>query len=406
MQNNPYITSFPIFNDKKLTYLDSAATSQKPSCVIEAMRDYYLHTNANPHRGLYSLSAEATRLYEKGRKDFSSFINAGDPRQIVFLRNATEALNLLALAYATIVLGLGDEVVIPISEHHSNLVPWQQVCKKSGASLIYLFINQQGGIDESELEKKITKRTKIVSFAQVGNVMGVSLPSEKLIARAHSVGATVIVDCSQSIAHMRVDVKALDCDFAVFSSHKMFGPTGVGMLYGKMDLLKTIPPLLTGGDMIEYVTVEETTFAEIPQRFEAGTQDVAGVVGLSAALAYIDSVGYTAIQEWEDALTSYCIERLSRLPWVTVYGKAQQGERRFPLVTFSVGGIHPHDIASLLDVEGIAIRAGHHCAQPLMRYLGVQATCRASLSLYNTKEDVDRLVDALVRVRRVFGYAD
>ncbi|MDY0288134.1 MAG: SufS family cysteine desulfurase [Sphaerochaeta sp.] len=406
MANNPYSKDFPIFNDTNLVYLDSAATSQKPSRVIEAMRDYYLHTNANPHRGLYSLSAEATRLYERGRKAFASFINAGDPSQIVFLRNATEALNLLALSYATSVLGPGDEVVIPISEHHSNLVPWQQVCKRTGASLVYLSCNQQGGIDDEELEKKITKRTRIVSFAQVGNVMGVALPAGKLIAKAHRVGAIAIVDCTQSIAHMVVDVTALDCDFAVFSSHKMFGPTGVGMLYGKLELLEKIPPLLTGGDMIEYVTEQETTFAEIPQRFEAGTQDVAGVVGLTAALSYIDDVGYEAIQRWEDELTGYCLERLSALPWVTVYGEALQKERRFPLVTFTVEGIHPHDIASLLDSKGIAVRAGHHCAQPLMHYLGVQATCRASLSIYNSKEDIDRLVDGLIHVRRVFGYAN
>lgn len=406
MHNNPYVKDFPIFSDTHLIYLDSAATSQKPLSVIDAMRDYYLHSNANPHRGLYTLSSEATRLYEKGRKGFATFINAGSPSQIVFVRNATEALNLLALSYAPSILSPGDEVVIPISEHHSNLVPWQQVCTRTGATLVYLYLNQRGNIDDLEVEKKITKRTKIVSFAQVGNVMGVALPSEKLIARAHSVGAIAIVDCSQSIAHMRVDVKKLDCDFAVFSSHKMFGPAGIGMLYGKTDMLKEVPPLLTGGDMIEYVTEQETTFAEIPQRFEAGTQDVAGVVGLSAAMAYIDALGYPAIQEWEDKLTSYCLKRLSSLPWLTIYGEALKGEHRFPLVTFSVEGIHPHDIASLLDAEGIAIRAGHHCAQPLMHFLGAQATCRASFSIYNSIEDIDRLISGLVKVRRVFGYAD
>ncbi len=406
MDTNPYRKDFPIFDNSDLIYLDSAATSQKPASVIEAMSSYYLHANANPHRGLYSLSAEATRLYERGRKDFASFINAGDSRQIVFVRNATEALNLVALSYATNVLGPEDEVVIPISEHHSNLVPWQQVCKRTGAQLVYLLVNEEGDIDDEELEKKITAKTKIVSFAQVGNVLGLELPSEKLITQAHAVGAVAIVDCTQSIAHMRVDVRALDCDFAVFSSHKMFGPTGVGMLYGKMALLEELTPLLTGGDMIEYVSEQDATFAEVPQRLEAGTQDVAGVVGLDAALSYIESLGYQTLASWEDSLTSYCLARLSTLPWVTVYGKAAKGMRRFPLIAFSVEGIHPHDVASLLDSEGIAIRAGHHCAQPLMHFLGVQATCRVSLSLFNTKEEIDRLIGSLVRVRRIFGYAD
>ena len=406
MYNNPYRKDFPIFENSDLIYLDSAATSQKPSSVIESMSSYYLHTNANPHRGLYSLSAESTRLYEKGRKDFASFINAADPRQIIFLHNATEALNLLALSYANSVLKPGDEVVIPISEHHSNLVPWQEACKRAGAKLVYLLLNKDGGIDGTEIERKITKRTRIVSFAQVGNVLGVALPSEKLIAKAHEVGAIAIVDCTQSIAHMRVDVKALDCDFAVFSSHKMFGPAGVGMLYGKMALLEKLPPLLTGGDMIEYVSEKNATFAEVPQRFEAGTQDVAGVVGLDAALSYIESLGYPTLARWEEGLTSYCLARLSALPWITVYGQAEKGMHRFPLITFSVEGVHPHDVATLLDSEGIAIRAGHHCAQPLMHFLGVQATCRVSLSIYNSKGEVDRLLDALSSVRRIFGYAD
>lgn len=405
MYNNPYRGDFPIFDDTGLIYFDSAATSQKPQSVIDAMRKYYEHANANPHRGLYSLSAEATRLYERGREAFASFINAGDPRQIVFLRNATEALNLLAISYGASVLAPDDEVVIPISEHHSNLVPWQQVCKRTGARLVYLYTNEKGGIDDKEMEK-ITARTKIVSFAQVGNVFGLALPAEKIITKAHAVGAVAIVDCAQSISHMPVDVKALDCDFAVFSSHKMFGPTGIGMLYGKKEMLEKLTPLLTGGDMIEYVSEQETTFAEIPQRFEAGTQDVAGVVGLTSAIAYIRALGYPAIEKWEGELTSYCLEKLSVLPWVVVYGEAEATGRRFPLITFGVEGIHPHDVATLLDTEGVAVRAGHHCAQPLMRHLGVQATCRVSLSVYNSKEEIDTLVDALVRVRRIFGYAD
>lgn len=406
MSSNPYIRDFPIFGESSLVYLDSAATSQKPSLVIEAMQGYYRSSNANPHRGLYALSSEATRLYEKGRGDFARFINAPDPSQVVFLRNATEALNLLAYSYALNTLKPGDEVVIPISEHHCNLVPWQQVCKKTGASLVYLYLDANGNIEGEEIGKKITGKTKIVSFAEVGNVMGIELPTARLIAKAHEVGAVAIVDCTQSICHMQVDVQALDCDFAVFSAHKMFGPTGVGMLYGKKEFLEALPPFLTGGDMIEYVSEQEATFADVPQRLEAGTQDVAGVVGLSAAIAYMQGIGYPAIQELEDRLTAYCLQRFSALPWITVYGKAAEGAGRFPLITFAVDGIHPHDVATLLDAEGIAIRAGHHCAQPLMHYLGVGSTCRVSFSVYNTIKDIDRLIVALVHARRVFGYGD
>lgn len=406
MMPNPYVNDFPLLADRKVAYLDSAATSQKPRQVIEAMSTYYSTFNASPHRGLYTLSVESTRLYEQGRSDFASFIHAKSPQQIVFLRNGSEALNLLALSYGLTNVGEGDEVVIPISEHHSNLVPWQQVCKQRGARLMYMDINSDGSIDEAEIERKITKRTKIVSFAQVGNVMGVELPAAALIAKAHAVGAVAIVDCTQSIAHMQVDVTSLDCDFAVFSSHKMYGPAGLGMLYGKSELLENLPVLFTGGDMVSSVSKEGATFAEVPQRFETGTQDVAAVVGLSAAIAYLHTVGYAAMKEREDALVFSCLTKLARLPWITVHGVSDPKGGRKAVIAFSVEGIHPHDVASLLDSKGVAIRAGHHCAQPLMHYLGVGSTCRVSFGLYNDEEDIDRLIDALQGVRRVFGYAD
>lgn len=395
-----------MINGKRLAYLDNAATTQKPRQVLDAMQWYYETWNANPHRGVYALSAESTRLLEESRKAVATFINAGSPEEIVFTRNATESLNLLAKSFGPTVLGPGDEVVIPISEHHSNLVPWQLVCKETGASLVYLYLDENGNISLAEVERKITDRTKIVSFALVGNVLGLELPAAAIIAKARQVGATVIADCAQSIAHMPLDVSALDVDFAVFSSHKMFGPTGVGLLYGKADMLKRVPPFLSGGDMIEYVQEQRTTFAPIPQRFEAGTQDVAGIVGFQSAIRFIEEMGYRSLMEIEEKLGTYALSRLSALQWIKIYGIADKGQPRFPIITFTVEGIHPHDVASILDAEGVAIRAGHHCAQPLMGYLQVNATCRVSLSVYNTTEDIDQLINALKKARRLFGYGD
>ncbi|MFA6845906.1 MAG: cysteine desulfurase [Sphaerochaetaceae bacterium] len=408
MNTKDYRLDFPLYSAKEqkgpLVYLDNAATTQKPGSVINAMSEYYRTWNANPHRGVYRLSVESTRLYEQARRTVSDFIHAKDSDTIIFTRNTTESLNLLSWTLARSILHKGDEVVIPVSEHHSNLVPWQQACQATGSSLVYLYLDKEGNIADEEIERKITARTKIVSFALVGNVLGIALPAHKLITKAHRVGALVIADCAQSIAHMSLDVSSLDLDFAAFSAHKMYGPLGIGVLFGKRNLLEELPPFLTGGDMIEYVQEQESSFAPIPQRFEAGTQDVAGAIGLRAAIEYVQQVGYKTIEEKETEITQYALEQLSSLNWISLYGKVSKGERKFPIITFNVEGIHPHDVASLLDEEGISIRAGHHCAQPLMKYLEVTATCRASFAIYNTKADIDALIIGLKKVRRIFGY--
>ncbi|WP_320128279.1 SufS family cysteine desulfurase [uncultured Sphaerochaeta sp.] len=408
MNDATFLKDFPIFShqvgEKRLVYLDNAATNQHPACVLEAMDTYYRRWNANPHRGVYRLSSESTKLYEGARQAVADFIHSKSSDCIVFTRNTTESLNLLSWTYARMVLQKGDEIVIPVSEHHSNMVPWQQACKATGASLVFLYPDSDGIYSEEEIEKKISSRTKIVSFALVGNVLGLGLPAEKLIKKAHSVGAIVIADCAQSIGHTPLDVSDLDVDFAAFSGHKMFGPMGIGVLYGKWELLEAMPPFLTGGDMIEYVQEQESSFAPIPQRFEAGTPDVAAAVGLQAAIEYIKKIGYKTLREVEAEVTTYALERLSKFPWIKMYGKPLTGERKFPIITFTVEGIHPHDVASILDEDGISIRAGHHCAQPLMHFLQVPATCRVSFSIYNTKADIDALVVGLLHARRVFGY--
>ena len=401
-----YALDFPLLEgNPSLHYLDNAATTQKPREVLVALDSYYRTYNANPHRGAYDLSSKATELYEHARIGAASFINAPKSENLVFVRNATEAINLVASSYAPLILHAGDEIVLPISEHHANLVPWQVVCQKLGCRLVYLQLDENGRVDEQEIEKKITNRTKLVTFALIGNVLGLRLPAEYIIEKAHAVGAKVLLDCAQSLAHLMLDVQVLDVDFAVFSSHKLFGPMGIGLLYGKTELLEAMPPSLFGGSMIEYVGDDEATYASVPQRFEAGTQDVGGVVGFQAALEYIRKLGYPALMQVEQELTSYALSRLGELPWVTVYGKALTGEPRFPLITFNVEGIHSHDVATILDAEHVSIRSGHHCAQPLMRALGIGAACRASFSLYTTKADIDALIAGLHTARRLFGYA-
>nr|WP_041396018.1 cysteine desulfurase [Parasphaerochaeta coccoides] len=403
-----YREDFPILShssgDERTVYLDSAATSQRPRQVLDAMTRYYETANANPHRGVYALAVASTEAYEGARSKVASFIGAASPQEIIFTRNTTESINLIAWTYARSILKKGDEVVIPVSEHHSNLVPWQIVCAETGASLVYLYLDDDGYIRDEDIKTKITARTKIVAFAVVSNVLGVEVPVRRIVEKAHEAGAVVIADCAQSIPHERLDVQALDLDFATFSGHKMFAPLGIGVLYGKKDILKDMPPFLTGGDMIEYVTEQHATFAPLPQRFEAGTQNVEGAVGLAAAIDYIEAVGYDEIRRVEKEVTDYALDTLGGLPWIHIYGKAREGDGRYPVMSFTVDGIHPHDVASILDTEGVAIRAGHHCAQPLMQYLGAHATCRASISIYNTREDIDALVAALKKAREVFGY--
>ena len=392
---------FPILKNRDIAYLDSGATTQKPQYVINAIDNYYEKNNANPHRGAYELSVQATEEYEGARKKVAKFINAKLPEEIIFTKNASEALNLIAYSYGLDKLKKNEEVVISIMEHHSNLVPWQYVIEKTGSTLKYMYINNEYELSDKEIEEKITDKTKIVGIAHISNVLGTINNVEKIIKYAHSKGAIVIVDCSQSIPHMQIDVQKMDADFIVFSGHKMLAPLGIGVLYGKKELLSQMRPFLMGGDMIEYVYEQKTTFAKLPNKFEAGTQNVEGVVGLGAAIDYIEKIGYNEIQEIEAELLEYAREELQKLDFVKLYMTPNK-ENHSSVISFNVKGVHPHDVASILDANGVCVRSGNHCAQPLMRYLGIDSTCRASFYIYNTKEDVDRLVDALKKTYEMF----
>ena len=393
---------FPILKNRDISYLDSGATTQKPQCVIDAVENYYKMYNANPHRGAYSLSIEATEVYENTRAKIAKFINAENPEQIIFSKNATESLNLLAYSYGLDNLQSEDEVVLSIMEHHSNLVPWQYVTKKTGSTLKYMYINNEYELTREEIEEKITDKTKIVGITHVSNVLGTINNVKEIINYAHSKGAIVIVDASQSIPHMRIDVQDLDADFLVFSAHKMLAPLGLGVLYGKKSILDAMRPFIMGGDMIEYVYEQDTTFAMLPNKFEAGTQNVEAVVGLGTAIDYIEKIGYDKIQEAEKEVVSYAREELSKLDYVKMYITPNE-ENHSAVISFNVEGVHPHDVASILDSVGVCVRSGNHCAQPLMRFLNIDSTCRASFYLYNTKEDVDRLVKGLEKTYNMFS---
>ena len=392
---------FPILNEKQITYLDSGATTQKPEQVINAIDEYYKTTNANVHRGAYSLSVEATAKYEEAREKVARFINSPSAEQVIFSKNATESLNLIAYSYGMENLKKDDEIVLSIMEHHSNLVPWQKVAKTTGAKLNYMYINDEFEISDEEIESKITDKTKIVGITHVSNVLGTINNVKKIIKQAHKKGAIVIVDSSQSIPHMKIDVHDLDCDFLVFSGHKMLAPLGIGALYGKKQLLNDMTPFLMGGDMIEYVYEQETTFAPLPNKFEAGTQNIEGVIGLAAAIDYIENIGYERIAQIEDEVVNYAREELSKLDFLELYITPNK-QNHSSVISFNIKGVHPHDVASILDTYGVCVRSGNHCAQPLMRYLGIDSTCRASFYLYNTKEDVDKLVEALNKAYEMF----
>ncbi|MDO4283227.1 MAG: cysteine desulfurase [Clostridia bacterium] len=392
---------FPIFKNREIVYLDSGATTQKPNYVIDHISEFYKNYNANPHRGAYSLSMEATEIYENTRDKIAKFINAKRSEEIIFSKNATESLNLIAYSYGMEHLKQDDEIVISIMEHHSNLVPWQKVAKVTGSKLNYMYINDEFEISDEEIEKKITDKTKIVGITHVSNVLGTINPIEKIIKYAHKKGAIVIVDASQSIPHMRIDVQKLNADFLVFSGHKMLAPLGVGVLYGKKELLKYMTPFLMGGDMIEYVYEQSTTFAPLPNKFEAGTQNVEGVAGLGYAIDYIEKIGYENIHKIEEEVVSYAREKLGELDFLTLY-LTPNSKNHSSVISFNVKGVHPHDVASILDSCNVCVRSGNHCAQPLMRYLGFDSTCRASFYLYNTKEDVDRLVNGLNKAYGMF----
>ncbi|TXG60402.1 hypothetical protein EZV62_014975 [Acer yangbiense] len=392
---------FPILhqevNGKKLVYLDNAATSQKPVAVIKALQNYYEAYNSNVHRGIHYLSAKATDEYELARKKVAAFINASDSREIVFTRNATEAINLVAYSWGLSNLKPGDEIVLTIAEHHSAIVPWQLVSQKTGAMLKFLNLNEDEIPDLDKLKEMLTRKTKLVVIHHVSNVLASVLPTEEIVHWAHDVGAKVLVDACQSVPHMVVDVQGLDADFLVASSHKMCGPTGIGFLYGKSDLLSAMPPFLGGGEMISDVFLDHSTYADPPSRFEAGTPAIGEAIGLGAAIDYLSAIGMQRIHEYEMELATYLYENLLSVPNVRIYGpKPSENVHRAALCSFNVENIHPTDIATILDQQhGVAIRSGHHCAQPLHRHLGVNASARASLYFYNTKEDVDDFIQAL-----------
>jgi cysteine desulfurase/selenocysteine lyase len=395
---------FPILQQqvhgRPLVYLDNAATSQKPRVVIDAVSNYYLTDNANIHRGVHSLSERATAAYEGARADVQRFLNAREAREIVFVRGTTEAINLVAQAYARPLLRPGDEIVVSILEHHSNFVPWKMACEATGARLRVVPMNDAGELRLDEYEQLLSDRTRLVAIGHVSNALGTVNPVSEIVSLAHARRIPVLLDGAQAVPHMKVDVGALDCDFYAFSGHKLFGPTGIGVLYGKADLMDRMPPWQGGGDMISSVTLEEVRYNTLPAKFEAGTPDIAGAIGLAAAIGYLEGLDRPAAAAHEAALTRYAEKRLSEFDDVTVLGRAKE---KAGIVSFVMSSAHPHDIGTVLDGEGVAIRTGHHCCQPLMHRLGVAATARASFAFYNTHEEVDRLVDALARVREMFG---
>jgi cysteine desulfurase/selenocysteine lyase len=399
------INDFPILerkiNGNRLVYLDNAATTQKPRSVIDAISDYYNNHNANPHRGAYTLSVEATSLYDSAKETVKKFINANSKDEIIFTKNCTESLNLLAFSLSGF-FEEGDEILLCVSEHHSNILPWMRLSKDKNLKLNYLYVNDEGIIPEKEYEK-INNKTKLVSIAQMSNVLGTIFPVKKISQIAHEKGAIVVVDAAQSIPHKKVDVKDIDADFMVFSAHKMLGPMGIGVLYGKKHLLDDMPPFLLGGDMIEYVYEDHATYAEIPFKLEAGTQNVEGAIGLEAAIHYLEKIGLQNIENHEKILTEYAMQEMLKIPYINIYGPMDL-EKHGGIISFNVKDVHPHDVSTVLDSYGISSRAGHHCCQPLMRYMGINASVRISFYLYNSLEDIDVFIESIKNVRKWLGY--
>ncbi|KWW18130.1 MULTISPECIES: cysteine desulfurase [Peribacillus] len=405
---NPYEIRklFPILdqevNGQPLVYLDSAATSQKPAAVIEAIEQYYRGYNSNVHRGVHTLGTKATDAYEGAREKVRKFINASSTEEIIFTRGTTTSLNTVARSYGGANVREGDEIVISYMEHHSNIIPWQQLAKEKGAVLKYLPLQEDGTISIDDARATITDATKIVSIMQVSNVLGVINPVKEIAKIAHEHGAIMVVDGAQSTPHLKVDVRDLDCDFFAFSGHKMVGPTGIGVLYGKKDLLEKMEPVEFGGEMIDFVGLHESTWKELPWKFEGGTPIIAGAIGLGAAIDFLEEIGLDHIERHEHKLAAYAIEKMSAVEGLTIYGP-KDAEKRAGVVTFNIADVHPHDVATVLDADGIAVRAGHHCAQPLMKWLDVSSTARASFYLYNTEEDIDKLVSGLVKTKEYFS---
>ena len=389
-----------IVNDEPLVYLDNAATTQKPKAVLEAMNRYYQEDNANVHRGVHTLAERATASYEAARETVRRFINASSTKEVLFTRGTTTGLNWIG-RFAEEILEEGDEVLISIMEHHSNILPWQEACRKAGAKLVYVYL-KDGGLDLEDFRKKLTDRTKFVSIAHASNVLGVINPVQEIAQLAHEKGAIVVVDGAQSVPHMKIDVQKLDADFFVFSGHKMAGPTGIGVLYGKEQYLNQMSPVEFGGEMIDFVYEQSATWKELPWKFEAGTPNMAGAIGLAAAIDYLEAIGMDAIERHEQDLIAYVFPKLQAIEGLKIYG-SQDLAKRSGVISFNLGDLHPHDLATALDYEGVAVRAGHHCAQPLIQYLEVPATARASFYLYNTKEDCDKLVEALIKTKEFFN---
>ena len=405
MKNGQYRDDFSLLRSEKTAYLDNAATSQKPDSVIDAERDYYLKYNANPLRGFYPLSIKATDEYEKARERVEDFIGASSKKEIVFTRNTTESINLVAYSYGLNKIAEGDEIVVSITEHHSNMLPWRMVAQKTGATLKYLRCEPDGSITDEQIDDVIGKQTKLAAIGHVSNVFGRINPVEKIIEKVHEAGGVVIVDAAQSIPHMRIDVKAMDADFLAFSGHKMLGPMGIGVLYAKEEFLENMPPFLSGGEMIQTVHEDSVTYADLPQRFEAGTVNAAGAAGLRAAVDYIESIGYENIKEMEDQLVARALEGLKDIGHVHVLG-SKNADDHHGIVSFTVDDVHPHDVAAILEADGIDVRAGHHCAQPLFDHLGIGSATRASFMFYNTLEEADMLVNSIATVRKRMGYGE
>lgn len=403
--HNDYRNDFPLLMQNKIIYIDNAATSQRPQCVIDAEGDFYKNYNANPLRGLYSLSVEATEVYENAREAVRKFIGAEKSNEIIFTRNTTESLNLVAYSYGLSNVKKGDEIVVSIMEHHSDLLPWQMVAKTCGAELKFIECAKDGSIDLEKVKELITSRTKIVAMTQVSNVLGREYPVKEIAKLAHEKGAVMVVDGAQSTPHMRVDVTDLDADFFAFSGHKLLAPMGIGVLYGKEELLEKMPPFLSGGEMIDSVTRTSAVYAELPHKFEAGTVNAAGAAGLKAAIDYIEKVGFDYIGEREIALTSRAIEKMKKIPHVNIIG-SENADEHTGIVTFTVDNVHPHDISEILAADGIAVRAGHHCAQPLLTHLGLNSTARASFAFYNTEDEVDKFTDSVATIRERMGYGE
>lgn len=388
-----------IVNDEPLVYLDNAATTQKPTQVLEAIAAYYEKDNANVHRGVHTLAERATAAYEAARERVCSFIHAASTKEVLFTRGTTTGLNWVA-RYAESVLQRGDEVLISVMEHHSNIIPWQEACKKTGARLIYAYL-KDGMLDLADFRSKLTEKTRFVALAHVSNVLGVVNPIKEIAELVHQANALLVVDGAQSVPHMKIDVQDLDVDFFAFSGHKMLGPTGIGVLYGKEELLEQMSPVEFGGEMIDFVYEQEATWKELPWKFEAGTPNIAGAIGLAVAIDYLDKIGMETVHQYEQELIAYVFPKLQAVEGLTIYS-SEDLTQRSGVISFNLAGLHPHDVATALDYEGVAVRAGHHCAQPLLSYLGVAATVRASFYLYNTKADCDKLVEALQKTKEFF----